>query len=220
MYHSSELRWFFEGGLPEPVLAWFTAGGHAVSEAPRVDEYLALPGCATVGVKLREGRFEVKALTGEPALVGLPNGFAGVRERWVKWSLAGAGALRVAIEQAGDEWVFVRKHRHVRKLALDGAVAEELPPGAEAPGGGCQIELTTLGALRGRQDGGVAAAGDWADAAACWWSLAFEAFGEPDRLDTHLARGAAALLEDGPPVRLGPADSLSYPAWLARQLAR
>jgi hypothetical protein len=66
MYHSAEVRWFLEGPLPGDMQLWFEAGGLAKTEPQRTDEYLFLPGCTTTSVKLRSGRFEVKALTQPP----------------------------------------------------------------------------------------------------------------------------------------------------------
>src|SRR5205807_8153515 len=48
---SAELRWFFPGRPPGPVVAWFEVN----AEAPqtRVDVYLVLPGTDALGVKIR-----------------------------------------------------------------------------------------------------------------------------------------------------------------------
>ncbi len=62
MFRSSEARWFISGSLPDEVLRWFKAGQALDSEGVQVQEYLVFPDCQSVGVKLREGRFEIKAI--------------------------------------------------------------------------------------------------------------------------------------------------------------
>jgi len=65
-------------------VAWAEARGLTRRDR-REDEYVLLPGAATVGIKLREGRIEVKALT-EPPIPWGAGGLEGHLERWAKWS--------------------------------------------------------------------------------------------------------------------------------------
>jgi hypothetical protein len=217
MYSSAEMRWFFEGDVPETVRAWFGTEGRGGDEAERIDEYLTLPGCESTGVKLREGRLEIKARTSAPVTVALPGDGLGRREGWVKWSLSLSEleSLRESLAAADEDWVFVRKRRRLRKLAIDGGRVTEVDAKTTGLGDGCQIEIASLMALRGTQ-GVPAVERDWSRSVP-WWSLCFEAFGGPDSLSDCLLRCAGEFLQRPAPLTLRESDSLSYPGWLARR---
>ncbi|HEV7862505.1 MAG TPA: hypothetical protein VGR20_07380, partial [Acidimicrobiia bacterium] len=60
MQQTAELRWFFRGPPPGPVVAWFERA--ADPPQTRSDSYLVLPGTDALGLKVRGGttRFELK----------------------------------------------------------------------------------------------------------------------------------------------------------------
>lgn len=217
MYRSAEIRWYFAGGISEEVRSWFEDEGLGTDEPERVDEYLAIPDCETVGVKVRDGRLEIKAMTVRPEPVNLPNGVNGWRDAWVKWSSAAAGmkSVRQLIDNAEDRWIFVRKGRHLRKFSLESSPPAEVDAATRNLRKGCQIELTSIRALAARQDGRAITSRDW-ERTAPWWSLSFEAFGDPSELFDHLDCAATHFFRDRPPIRLTAESSFSYPAWLAR----
>lgn len=199
MYHSAEIRWVFEGDLARPVVEWFSGGHEARAEPERVDEYLALPGCETMGIKFSEGRLEVKALTAAPVPTALAGGSGGLREGWVKWSLATdeAGAA------SDDDWVLVRKRRRLRKFAIDASGTFEVDPLDRDVDAGCQFELAALRVLSpaDRPPGGDPP--DWLGGEP-WWSVSFEAFGDTAHLVDHLDRATAAVLRRPPPHGVEP----------------
>ncbi len=202
MLHTAEIRWFVAGPLPDSVAEWFWQGGRPRPADERVDRYLLLPGCESVGVKLRPGTaFDVKARLD----TGIPRTYqprvAGTVERWVKWS---CGDLRVVaglgvISAAGAEWLSVEKERRLRGFSLDSGSPVELTAYAST-GVGCHVELTHLRA------GDVRA-----------WTLGLEAYGTPERLLDAIDATATAFFATlpPPPVPLEPSASASYPAWLA-----
>ncbi|TFG71830.1 MAG: hypothetical protein E4H27_03810, partial [Anaerolineales bacterium] len=59
MQKSIETRWFFQGTVQPEVVRWFTTP-LALAQPPRIDTYLYSPGTHDLGVKLREGRIEIK----------------------------------------------------------------------------------------------------------------------------------------------------------------
>jgi len=61
-YLSAELRWFISGKLPAQIVDRFGESEFADQQLPRTDTYLVFPNAQTVGVKVREGNFEVKTL--------------------------------------------------------------------------------------------------------------------------------------------------------------
>lgn len=203
MFSSGEIRWFVEGPLPGDVDAWFRSSGLGLSEPARTDDYLLLPGCATTGIKIRSGHLEVKARTQAPVPASYSAGVAGLKDAWVKWSRNSGdeASLRRLIVEAGDPWVSVRKQRHLRLFSLDGDGdgVEEAAPGSALFLNGCQAELCSV-LLDGKSE---------------WWSLSFEAFGEPGDVMTNLDRVAGDFFASAPPREFTQQDSMSYPVWLA-----
>ena len=210
MLRSAEVRWFISGALPGEVLSWFKAGQSLDSAGVQVHEYLLFPDCQSVGVKLREGRLEIKAILAAPQPLNLEPGIQGRTEEWVKWSFESEGLQTIdpALHQAGC-WLKVYKERFLRTFSADGGNLVEViaRPGPELRSPlrmGCNIELTRIEAEVNPR---------------FWFSLGFEAFG-PSDLATKILPEAVHLFFQGhggmPRISLGERDSLSYPAWLAK----
>jgi hypothetical protein len=150
MLRSAEVRWFISGALPSEVLSWFKAGQPLDSEGVQVHEYLLFPDCQSVGVKLREGRFEIKGILGSSQPLNLEPGIRGRTEEWVKWSFESEDlqTIRPALLQT-DRWLKVYKERFIRTFCADeGNLAEVAArPGPESGSPvriGCNIELTRI----------------------------------------------------------------------------
>ncbi len=206
MWRTAEVRWFISGALPDEVLRWFKAGQTLDSEGVQVHEYLLFPDCQSVGVKLREGKFEIKAMLAAAQPLNPDLGIKGRTDQWVKWSFASEGlqTLVPALHQAGP-WLKVRKERFLRKFSADtGHLVEVTPPSGPLPGSGCNIELTRI---------------EVEVAARLWFSLGFEAFGPPAFAGKILIDSLRLFFKDHdrvPGISLSEENSLSYPAWLAK----
>ena len=132
MFRSGEIRWFFPGTEPDGEARLIGSGPLAREQTERIDRYLVLPDCATVGVKFRDGNFEIKAQITPPERVAYGHGVAGFRGTWVKWSRAAADLLDLGGRASADEtWVFLRKRRTVRLLSLESAEPGEADRQAE-----------------------------------------------------------------------------------------
>lgn len=84
-FDTLEVRWFAEGGLPAPVLPWFTRGGSLGTMEHRVDRYV-LGGDAHVGVKYRDEAVpETKIRRSVDGVVVPPWGVEAPLESWRKW---------------------------------------------------------------------------------------------------------------------------------------
>lgn len=108
------------------MVAWWRSRG-PIGWAERTDVY-HVPG-PDMGIKLREGRFEVKGRTAEHGLRALAPGVSGRVESWVKWSYESPISF---------DGVAVAKRRSLRMIAPDGSAREPMAPGAVG------VELTTL----------------------------------------------------------------------------
>ena len=218
MFHSGETRWFIEGSLPAEVRDWFQSETLGTWDTERTDAYLLLPNCRTAGVKLREGRLEIKASTRQAEPVSYANGVSGYRDAWVKWSCEASDidALTSMLGTGGDTWAFVRKRRCLRKLSLDGTSPVYVSADVRLERG-CQVEITSLLALTAPL-GEPPSDDDWA-AASPWWSLSFEAFGPAtpevtDEVLSLLDAAATEIFRDPPPCELSREASMAYPTWL------
>lgn len=189
--HTAEVRWFWRGSLPPEMVAWLLDGDDPGPNR-RTDRYLVFPGCETIGVKRRDGNFEIKARRGGAEVVQFPDGGAGRADRWVKWASADAPNLGTT------GWINVGKARRQRQWVPDGDGWREIDPDATPPAG-CSVEVTAV-----RVNGGD------------WWTFGFEAVGPPEEGPLLLHRAARWLFARGtPPVPLDASRSCAYPTWLA-----
>lgn len=202
MFHSSEIRWFFEGDPDPSIDEWFARSQLGKREPPRTDRYLCLPGCTTVGVKIREGLLEIKAQTRGAESVRLPNGIAGSQSSWVKWSRQLDDTH--GLTEGDDTWVALTKERRLRLFAPKGDEVEEGAAGRIIDGPGCNIELSRV-ELAGEGSG--------------WWSVCLEAFGAPAESGDVLRLVASQPALASIAGFLPPENSLSYPEWLAGRFA-
>jgi len=188
MDRTAELRWFFRGQPPAPVVAWF----EATADPPRSrsDVYLALGGTDALGVKIRGGttRLELKLRPRPPETLALPVAVSGQLEEWQRWSFSRPAITRLLprLGLPGEPWVKVGKRRRLTTIPYRGDA-------------GCRVELTAL-AVRGQT----------------WSTVGFEAFGpEPDLVPALKAAAERFFAEVDLPGGLGADLSCGYPGWLA-----
>lgn len=221
LFRSAEVRWFLPGTEKwDDLLDWFTRHGQLPlihdnstipqpeaapfvrQEQPRSDDYLLLPDCATVGVKQRQGRLEVKALVAGPRPFAQA-GVVGHTDQWVKWSLQPSAAIALELEadlcQAGS-WRQVEKQRYTQKYAAGVGGVTAVSPDTW-PAAGCNVEITRLSVAAHPPD---------------WLTVGFEAFGPPNQIADLLAAAVIAFMAGYglPPLPLAEENSCSYPAWL------
>lgn len=216
MYYSGETRWFFRGGIPEKIASWFGAQDAGRFEPERTDHYLEIPSCRTLGVKIRNGRLELKALVGSAGERNFADAVTGFRETWVKWSSSSGSelGLRELVANPDDRWILVRKKRCLRRFSLENSDVKEMPAIAAQVVPGCHVELTAVDVISSGEGFLPLELVEW-ERAEPWWSLSLESFGEPESTLGNLDRAAEYFFQDPPPMPLPAACSLSYPAWLA-----
>lgn len=201
MYPTLEVRWFIRGSIPEEVREWFARGDPAPIDAPpRVDYYLCLQRSNALGIKLREGRIEIKQRLHQYGNIRFHRRVTGTIEHWRKWSmpLATTGESLAEILVPESSWIAVRKERMLRGYRCDADGQVVATPGGYADRG-CHMELTSV------------QAGD-----RVWWTLAFEAYGAEPSLRGSLTSTMGYILErDGAPTSLDGRDSYGYARWLA-----
>jgi hypothetical protein len=192
------VRWFYEGSLPPAVLEWFQRDEPEPEVQPRrLDYYFHIAGVDSLGIKLREGRIELKQRELQWPNTALHKRVHGVLEQWCKWGfgLADPVTSLAATGVPASVWIGVEKKRIVRRYDVSGNCVRAAG-GGEYPGRGCVWELTEIG-ISGRP----------------WWSLGLEAYGG-EEVREDLVRVAQHLLVDGEPPTLRAEDSFSYPELL------
>ncbi len=202
MIETVELRWFFPGHIPEDMVVWFEQipSEEEIIEQPiRVDKYLWTKPQEGVGVKVREGRVEVKQRTGEPRTVQMGEQVCGVIELWEKRQVVDADLDELA--EVG-KWVPVEKKRRLRHFYGKGAaiakqfLAKHRPEAVLPPD--CHLEITAVRL-----------------AGAAWWTLGFEAEGTEVVVEEKLLPIVEKVFETAPPMALDVSASFGYPQWLA-----
>lgn len=119
MLTSLEIRWFCAGKLPQAISSWFKQdelGGQLQSSEEREDVYLYTPGCEHLGIKLRQGRLEVKWRQAELGIVRFGERVEGKLEKWGKWLCEDPSQESFKPENVTGQksWVSVEKVRSQR----------------------------------------------------------------------------------------------------------
>jgi hypothetical protein len=197
MLPSVEARWFIRGEAPKEALDWIQRWELGPSEPEkREDHYLRFPDIASIGVKLREGKFEVKRRDLDLGLVALGSRVTGRLSLWRKW---GFKIVDDGSNKAPDgHWITTEKKRFLRKYSKEQSGLLPVDP-KSFPARGCTVELTAL-RVRGAE----------------WWSVGFEAFGpDESELRNTLTLAAEKCFNTGIYPALDRKDSFDYPEWLA-----
>lgn len=205
MYPTAEVRWFYRGPIPQELLDWFRPDETpAADQPPRTDRYLFLPDHDALGIKLRQGRLELKQRQGRPDQAQLHEEVSGLLELWHKWSFPLAelpGDLAAAVADSAS-WLAVEKQRYLRRYQLARSGQALLAPVGQVIGLGCEWELARV---------------RYSDHD--WWTVAFEAFGDQTMLKAALLQFAAQFLDVDDPPALDVSHSYSYPRWLQEAAA-
>ena len=215
-FASHEVRWFFEGAAAQhPVLKrWFETFAPIEmkgSFGPPVwtgrlggepDVYLLVPGADDLGIKWREGNFQIKGRVASLGVHSFCGRFRGRVERWVRWSYAGMPEAYRGLffdgEGKGLITVSVGKTRALRKISVDtfNGSALEVDPKTFIDRG-INFELTDL---------------EVAGKRCC--TVAFEAYPDDSGMHAAFTEVVEAFLDGLRGVELDAENSMSYPAWL------
>jgi hypothetical protein len=173
------------------------------SVGPRTDYYFRLSGSDSLGIKLREGKIEVKPRLRQHGVVTLHERVSGLVEEWRKWSyeLADTGTDSTHKRFPDSFWIGVDKVRTLCKYEVTSGREILAVPADAFPDEGGQLELTRLAVL-----------GDE------WWTMGFEAWGQKCPMQENLNLVMGHVLADSEPPVFDAEDSYSYPKWLAQVL--
>lgn len=203
MLLTAEVRWFYRGTLPEEILRWFQQdqlGEHLAPPEEREDWYLYSPENDYMGIKLRQGRLEIKWRIAELGVVHFGDSVEAKAEKWGKWLCEDPTAQSFQPTDVMGEkaWIGVKKVRWQRQYQVLPGKPITAVPVNESIDQGCTVELTQL-SINGDT----------------WWSLAFEAVGEDDKLMDTLQAIANWVFKTYSGLELQAEDSFAYPRWLS-----
>ena len=200
MLTTTELRWFKLGTLPKEISQWFQQDqlGDLAPPEEREDVYLYTPGCEYMGIKLRQGRLEVKWRKAELDNLRFGNQVEGKVEKWGKWLCEDPTQQSFQPQDVVGTWVSVKKARSQRKYQVIPGESIVVVSVNQSIDQGCNVELTLL-SVNGND----------------WWSLAFEAFGKEDYLSDNLKVVASDVFKNYRGLELQSQDSFAYPRWLS-----
>ncbi|TLY22371.1 MAG: hypothetical protein E6K68_03140 [Nitrospirae bacterium] len=181
MFTTAEVRWFFEGPIPDEIERWFYRSSLAHHAGPREDYYLLLPASLGLGLKLREGRLEMKTLVESRGIRAFTANAVGKVQVWKKEAYGGPAVKEFERlrSSAPHLWLAVRKERTLRKFSLEGATIVEVPAHRVFLRDGCNAELTKV-----IVDGSA------------HWSFYFEAYGNRARVEDYVQKAAVHVLKD------------------------
>jgi hypothetical protein len=202
MFPTVEVRWFFRGVVPAEVEEWFCSYGIDADEQPaRVDHYLRMVRGDSLGIKLREGRVEIKQRYGQQANHRFGNQTEGCVEHWCKWSfeLAQMSDVNSTVNGNSSKWIDIKKNRKIQTFG-----GTDLQPVRDISSWGfldrgCTWEIAKVKVDRSEE---------------AWWSVGFESFGKENELwDTILIVATRILsLAKAPTFEID--HSYGYPSWL------
>lgn len=198
MFPTTEVRWFLPRVVPDRVWHWIDGQTKMpTGQPPRTDYYLRIAYGDALGIKLREGRIEVKQRQAQQRIAHFGKS-AGHVEQWCKWSFSLAEAETVTAVLGDDlpAWIGVHKARKVRTFQLqNGTVVDVSGQDSLEQGCGWEVAQVRLGKT-----------------AEPWWSIGFEAFG-PERSELlRIVTKYCLEMDAAPALKLD--DSFSYPQWL------
>ncbi len=196
--NTAEVRWFNKGDIPEQFLAWFKGlEGIYEDQAVRSDFYLKMTEESNLGIKIREGRFEIKRLTSNLGILS-SKGAEGIADTWRKWSLKADDKEEIDIiaEDTG-QWIEIEKKRMMQKFRTD--ESGRLIPQVVSflPSSGIGVELSRV-FFRSQK----------------YWTFGMEAFGMENEIFDLLKRCFNHCFSKKPPTALTLDHSFSYPEWL------
>ncbi len=203
MFPTAEVRWFYRGALPSTLSTWFQQGPEKpVPQPPREDYYLCLTDRDSLGIKLREGKIEVKQRYQDHGIFHFNQQVAGQVEQFRKWSYTLADETEADNQSPTGDWLGVEKERWQRAYAVTGSDRVRPIPLDVRVERGCEVEIGQV-TIDDEQ----------------WWTLCLEAFGPEATLRDNLLATAQTLFGGDSTPTLRADHSYGY-ARLIRKVCR
>lgn len=203
MYPTVEVRWFYQGEVETAVFNWFTTiDDGLVKEPPRTDHYLNPLSHDGMGIKLREGRIEVKQRVQTIQTIQVGEQISGLVEQWQKWSFLLSEQNEFTESIRASQWIAVTKSRQIQSFRSEWGENPQTQFSGQPTEADCRIELTELLV----QD-------------AQWWTLGLESHGDDETaVSTKLLPAVDWIFLSRYMPQLDNQASFGYSQWLLLSL--
>ena len=188
LFATTEVRWFSRGIIPDDIQVWFDTLGLPVVQPVRTDVYFPLRRSG-IGIKLRQGRLEIKLRRTRRGIQSFSPGVSGHVETWVKGGVRSQAEFRSGLR--------VEKARQILYYQLTEVGEVLISPSGDLPKQGGGLELTQV----------------WFNGAP-WWTVGIEVFG-PRHVHT-LEAIAGLAFNTADRLEFTPGESASYSSWLVK----
>ncbi len=160
-YTTAEIRWFYKGAVPEHINKWYLPVKSNPEQKPeRTDLYL-LNNSDNLGIKIREGRIELKQQLKRYPSVQFGPTIGGQPGLWRKWVFNLTKQNIFSEMDKEKEWLPVAKKRQLARFEITEQNTILPVSTSKLCDNGCEVELSAI-FVKGQQ----------------WWSICFEAFGD------------------------------------------
>ena len=211
IFQTAEIRWFFEKNLPEVISQWFIGFDCKFEkQEARTDFYLQLENNTSLGIKIREGKFEIKERQSTEGKVLANNNIEGISESWTKWSFESAEDKYPLNEIVKGEWIEVIKVRKLQKFIFDkkGKISGGFD---DYRSDGCNVELTMVYTKKHHSSDDSQSSDE---SKVIWWTLGLETYGTTASLERNLQTAFDHIFQSKFPLTLSKENSSGYPEWL------
>lgn len=198
MLDSTELRWFFQGHIPEEIKNTFFSNTSRHYES-RSDYYFVIRNCDYLGIKIRNRRLEIKWKRSSNPFYLSEHSVEGNIEFWTRWEWNDTSAyydtMNFLTMANVVPCIRVEKKRFQKKFVIQGNKFLELPP--ENPWFDVAMEITEL-KINGDP----------------WWSIGFDLIQSDDKIPILYKMVEEQGLYKYE-IKLIKNNSFGYPSWLS-----
>ena len=200
MLESLEIRWFFQGRIPDNFYLIFNDSDDQTKWETRSDYYLLNEYGDNIGIKLRNSRLELKWLKRSNNFALPQLNIDGKIEYWVRWAWNDTKSFNDVLQfirfNEDSPWIKIDKSRFQKKFKIqDDSLAEVQ---SESVYYDFAIEITKLKTFE-----------------QYWWSIAFDSFLK-ERYEYFFSQLIKRYLNKEVQSLLKLDSSYSYPTWISK----
>ncbi|MBL7128953.1 MAG: hypothetical protein ISS16_08210 [Ignavibacteria bacterium] len=200
MFPTLEVRWFYKDSESDDNYLKVFKNVLQFEEQPaRVDHYYYFTSEGSMGIKIREGRLEIKNCFRDYSIVLFNRQVEGKVEFWHKWSfeINQTDSNYQKVLDSNNSWITVKKERTLCKYKITKDEQVSVLSNAEYSENICNVELTNI-LIRDKK----------------WWSLGFESYGDEGSLFENLILVVREVLSDNRLLSFQADNSFGYPQWI------
>ena len=200
MLESVEIRWFFQGGMPDNLYSIFDDSDIQSKWDIRSDYYLLIEDSGNIGIKLRNSRLELKWLKRSNNFTLPQLNIDGKIEYWVRWEWDNTKSFNDILQfihlNKDNPWIKIDKSRFQKKFKIQGDSLVDVS--SEHVHFDYAIEITQLKIYE-----------------QSWWSIGFDSFLK-DGHEYFFTQLIKRYVDREIRPLLKPDLSYGYPKWISK----